>query len=535
VYNLGYFPVGVTRRTFVASLLSVSQSWGQTAARPYVQRVSAKRATVRWSGAARLKYWIAGGVEREIEGRVIGARREAVIEGLTPGTEYRYEVGESAHTFRTAGQGRTPFLVIGDTGMGSPEQATLAELLAKEDARLLLHTGDVAYPVGNAEAYERRYFDYYHAMMPRVPFYPCPGNHDYYETGAAPYFALHDLPQEGVDESEHGRYYSFDWGDATFVSIDSNDPLQDPVRRARMLAWLDKTLAESDRFWRIVYFHHPPYASGPNEDDPLTALARQHIVPVLEKHHVPIVFGGHEHSYQRSKPVHGAVYYTSGGGGAHLYPVGNGPTVAHGASAFHYLRAAITDYRVRVEAVGLDGKTFDTSLITPKPIFRRRGIVNAASFEPRVGRGSPVSIFGWQLGMTGRNDIAVEANGRPLEILAVSANQVNVALPADISGSVTLKLTTPNGSDSATFEVARFAPALFNVPDAGPVLYATGLHDWNEPVAVKLGNTTVQGRVSPGPVSGVQRIDFIAPTAGPLDVSVQAGQLESNTVRIAIR
>jgi len=50
-----------------------------------------------------------------------------------------------------------------------------------------------------------------------------------------------------------------------------------------------------------------------------------------------------------------------------------------------------------------------------------------------------------------------------------------------------------------------------------------------------LGNTTVQGHVSPGPVAGVQRIDFIAPTAGTLDVSVQAGQLESNTVRIAIR
>jgi predicted MPP superfamily phosphohydrolase len=485
-----------------------------------------------------LKYWTAGGAEREIEGRVVGNRREAVIDGLAPGTEYKYQVADASHTFRTAGRGRTPFLVIGDTGTGSPEQAALAQLLAKEEASLLVHTGDVAYPVGNTEAYEQRYLDYYHAIMPRVPFFPCPGNHDYYETGAAPYFALHDLPRDGVHESEHGRYYSFEWGDATFISIDSNDPLNDPVRRARMLTWLDKTLTESDRFWRIVYFHHPPFASGPNEEDSLTALARQHIVPILEKHHVPVIFNGHEHSYQRSKPVKGAVYYTSGGGGAPLYPIGAGPTVAHGVSANHYLRAAIADYRLRVEAVGLDGKTFDTSAVTPRPFFRRNGVVNAASFETRIGKGSPVSIFGWQLGMTGRNDITVEANGRPLELLAVSANQVNAALPMDLSGAVTLRLTTPNGTDSAEIEVADIAPALFNTPEPGPVLYATGLVDWNGPLTVKLGAAEVEGRLYPGPVAGVQRIEFTVPSSlsmGPLDASVRAGQFESNTVRVMLR
>jgi len=374
--------------------------------------------------------------------------------------------------------------------------------------------------------------------MPRVPFYPCPGNHDYYETSAAPYFLLHDLPNDGVDPAEHGRYYSFEWGDATFISIDSNEPLNDPRRRARMLEWLDKTLAESDRFWRIVYFHHPPFASGPNEDDSLTALARQHIVPILEKHNVPVVFNGHEHSYQRSKPVKGAVYYTSGGGGAPLYPIGKGPTLAHGASAYHFLRAVIADYRLRVEAVDLQGKTFDSSAITPKPIFRRKGIVNAASFETRIGRGAPLSIFGWQLGMAGRDDVTVEANGRRLELLAVSANQVNAALPPDLTGPVTIRLTTPNGSDSAEIEVAPIAPALFSTEDAGPVLYATGLLDWTGPLTVKLGGIAVEGRVAPGPVPGVQQIDFAVPNSfanGPLDVSVRAGQFESNTVRVTLR
>jgi hypothetical protein len=99
-------------------------------------------------------------------------------------------------------------------------------------------------------------------------------------------------------------------------------------------------------------------------------------------------------------------------------------------------------------------------------------------------------------------------------------------------------LTTPNGSDSAEIEVADIAPALFHTPEPGPVLYATGLVDWHGPLTVKLGAAEVEGRVYPGPVAGVQRIEFTVPSSisvGPLDASVRAGQFESNTVRVMLR
>jgi len=515
-------------------MLSMPQGWGQTPARPFVQRVSGTRATVRWQGTERLRLWEPNGAVREIQGRRIGPRFEAVLGELTPGTEYRYQAGEQVHSFRTAGPGRLPFVVIGDTGTGSAEQSALAQRLAQEDVRLLLHTGDVAYPVGNTEAYERRYLDFYHAMMPRVPFYPCPGNHDYYETGAAPYFALHDLPHEGVDDAERGRYYSFDWGDATFLSLDTNDPLQDPLRRARMLDWLDGTLARSSRFWRIVYFHHPPYASGPNEDDPLTALAREHIVPILTRHRVPVVFNGHEHSYQRSTPMAGTVYYTSGGGGAALYPVGNGPQVAHGESAFHYLSSVVNDYRLQVEAIGLDGRAFDASSVRPLPSIRDGGAVNAASFEARIGRGSPISLFGWHLALAGRNDVTVEANGRTLPLLAAAANQVNISLPADLTGRVALRLTTPNGSASVEIDVLEFGPALFErQPMERGAIYATGLLDYSDSVLVEVNGQPRTGRVEPGPAPGVQRIAFEPLPAGEHAVRVVAGGMASNTIRLS--
>ena len=55
---------------------------------------------------------------------------------------------------------------------------------------------------------------------------------------AAAYLASHSLPASGVDPADAGRYYSFDWGDIHFTSVDSN--LMRSASMDRMLAWLDQ-------------------------------------------------------------------------------------------------------------------------------------------------------------------------------------------------------------------------------------------------------------------------------------------------------
>jgi 3',5'-cyclic AMP phosphodiesterase CpdA len=94
------------------------------------------------------------------------------------------------------------FLVLGDSGTGryrgdSP-QRRVAELLLRhgEDARFLLHSGDVVYQVGSSEQYRANFIHPYREwlvggedwrtiaydrMVFRRPFLPVPGNHDYYD------------------------------------------------------------------------------------------------------------------------------------------------------------------------------------------------------------------------------------------------------------------------------------------------------------------------------------------------------------------
>lgn len=505
------------RRSFLMSLLAMGGR------RVYLQNVSETGATVCWSGEGD---FVEFGDGARAEGVWRNGHWEARLTGLRPGQVCSYRVGSYSGAFAAAGGGDCDFLVIGDTGSGSEEQGELAGQLVRERADFLIHTGDVAYPTGQAEAYEQRYLDYYHSLMGKTPFFPCPGNHDYYDTAAEPYFAFHDWPESGVSLAERGRYYSFVWGDATVISIDSNAPLEDARRRAVMLDWLERTLGASTTFWRVVFFHHPPMAAGPNQDDVMTALAREFVVPILERHRVQVVFNGHEHSYQRSVPRGGTVYFTTGGGGAPLYPVGSAGTVAMGASEYHYLRGALRGTRMTVEAVGLGGRVLDRTTLAPGPEIK--AVVNAASCEARIGRGSPVSIFGWNLGSV------VYGNGRRLEVLAATARQVNVALPGDLTGPVRFVVESENGRAEFVTEVRRWVPAVFPgvLADGGGV-YVTGLMDYDGEVRVRVESARVTGRLVAGPVEGVQLVRFAMPVViGKVEVAVEAAGEVSNRVMV---
>jgi hypothetical protein len=146
--------------------------------------------------------------------------------------------------------------------------------------------------------------------------------------------------------------YSFDYGDGHFLCLDSNLYL-DPTE-ASWQQWIAKDLAGTDAPWKFVVFHHPCFNVG------LEHYTEQHmrvLAPLFEQHGVTIVFHGHEHNYQRTRPlrfapagagaaahlnakdrlvpgrftmdtrfdgrqvtrVDGVIYLTTGAGGKHLY------------------------------------------------------------------------------------------------------------------------------------------------------------------------------------------------------------------------
>ncbi len=482
---------------------------------PYVQNVRSDRATIRWTsyddGVGVVEYSTdrsfsssARAQVRELTPEESGLpytyyKYQAVLTGLAGSTEYFYRVLINGQTltsdddlrFRTRAFSPFQFLAFGDSGTGSSEQGRLAQLMMQERPSLVLHSGDIVYPSGSFEGYQQRYFNVYKHLMKRAVFFPSPGNHDYQSDYAASYLAVHDLPDEGVVPADQKRYYSFDWGNVHFIALDSNAPLSRAAGGSGpMLTWLENDLRQTRQFWRVAYFHHPPYAGGPNERDSLSAMARSRLVPILDRYHVPLVVNGHEHSYQRSWPLrggqvvegNGAVYITTGGGGVGLYPVFPRPFLAFAESAHHYVRGEVDGFKMTVRAIRIDGQVIDEVILAPPPLLSAQGAVNAASFTPGLAPGGLVSVFGWQLGAgelaasrvplpTSISGVSVTLDGQRLPLLYISPTQVNAQLPFDVAASALLRVTTPNGSSEVSVSLSEVAPALF---PAGSVAHADG-------------------------------------------------------------
>ncbi len=189
------------------------------------------------------------------------------------------------------------------------------------DAWLLL--GDNSYPDGLQHQYQESFFNVYQGdrIMKQTNIYPAPGNHDYagntrdWNDHNIPYyeiFANAGNTQMGGVASNHKEYYSYDIGNAHFISLDSygketanNWVISDTL--SPQIVWLKADLAANSKKWTIVYFHHPPYSMGTHNSDTENdlVLIRERLVPILERYNVDLVLTAHSHNYERSKLMKG--------------------------------------------------------------------------------------------------------------------------------------------------------------------------------------------------------------------------------------
>ncbi len=332
---------------------------------PYLQDVTQTAASILWrsatEGAVTLRYGEDPNLIAQIESGP-GPDHAVRLTGLRPDTPYAYAVdapgGESDGTFRTApGPDATvTAAVLGDSGVGGPNQRRMARVLLSLAPRFVLHTGDVVYPRGDACHYPDRFFDPYAPLLASTPLYPSLGNHDLRAAGASAYFAAFALPANNPDRSE--SYYSFDYGPAHVVALDGElYHSGNPTAAARQKAWLEADLAANRLPWTIVFFHRPPFTTSPAHAP--DAAIRDDLVPLFAAAGVDLVLSGHVHAYERFHPIDGVTYVITGGGGARLYPVRPDASTAHAASVHHVLKLTISPARLTLEPVGRDGVVFD--------------------------------------------------------------------------------------------------------------------------------------------------------------------------------
>jgi predicted phosphodiesterase len=297
------------------------------------------------------------------------------ITGLTAGASYGYRIvqGSTAASptfgFSTApGATTQPFtaLVFGDSGLGTPDQMTLAQHMSQEKFDLVLHTGDVIYPNGAASYYDARFFQPYAPILTSRPIFPAIGNHDWSSQNGQPYLDAFHLPKNNPQQTE--LYYSFDWGNTHFVSIDTWNTFR---VAGPAMNWLANDLAATTRRWKVVYMHVPLFSSGYHGDD--TQLQNV-LEPVLERAEVDLVLAGHDHDYERMKPIKrfstdpnypGIPFIVTGGGGAELRPfkANMHSETLKSENGHHYLLLTFRDSTIEGNAVRVDGSSIETFTI----------------------------------------------------------------------------------------------------------------------------------------------------------------------------
>jgi 3',5'-cyclic AMP phosphodiesterase CpdA len=247
------------------------------------------------------------------------------------------------------------FAVIGDNGNGSRAQyevgAQMAAARAAFPFEFVIMLGDNLYgrqePRDFVDKFERPYATLLEAG---VLFYAALGNHDRPENRSYKRFNM-----------AGERYYTFARKNVRFFVFDTN------LMDAQQLAWIGKTLEQSQDDWKIAYFHHPIYSDGDRHGS--NVELRVLLEPLLVRHRVNVVFSGHEHIYERTVPQNGITYFVEGSGGQ-LRKGGVTPsslTASAYAEDQTFMLVEIAGDRLRFRTVSRVGRTVDSGVIDRRP------------------------------------------------------------------------------------------------------------------------------------------------------------------------
>jgi predicted MPP superfamily phosphohydrolase len=277
----------------------------------------------------------------------------AELTNLELGRRYVYRVtgngqtlAEGFFTTRQPRGQRTRFVAFGDNSYGDISDRAIAYHAYQQHPDFVMNCGDNVYDSGLNNEYQRFFFPVYNAdithptvgapLLRSVPFYTVIANHDVQDKDAnnhecadfgknpdalAYYTAMHlplngpaaptyptptQGPAERLDafrQAAGPRFprmanYSFDYGDVHFLCLDSN--LYIDPNDAALRAWVDADLRGTDATWKFVICHHPPFNVG---GDHFVVQHMRMFAPLFETHGVDFVLSGHEHNYQRPRPL----------------------------------------------------------------------------------------------------------------------------------------------------------------------------------------------------------------------------------------
>ena len=345
-------------------------------------------------------------------------------------------------------------VALGDGAGGDTASSQVASQVTAMSPNLFLYLGDV-YEQGAYEEFQDWYDPIYGAL--RSISNPTPGNHEWANYGlganAAYEWYWNNLP----------TYYSFDTAGWHFISLNGN------LSSSDQQTWLNNDLAAHAGACIIAYWHQPLYALSGAGDPSQQALWRP-----LANAHATLVLNGHEHNYERWKPMDasgtpsttGMAEIVAGTGGHHSDQItSSDPRVITSVGGeYGALKLSLTPSAVGFQFVEVDGTVFDSGSLPCQGSGTLTGAVTDVAAGHPIG-GASVSYTG--SGPSGPVNGTTTANAAgQYSVSGLPATTLSVA--ASATGYSSQRATVTVGGASTTTQNFIYPP-----PVSGTVLDAT--------------------------------------------------------------
>ncbi|MBO5359490.1 MAG: metallophosphoesterase [Clostridia bacterium] len=237
-------------------------------------------------------------------------RHIVTIEGLKPDTTYYYRIGDASYgfwsdvaTITTADNSDSfTFFHVSDSQGGSERHydkwANLVDTAFEmyPDAAFLMHTGDHVDHGDNFKQWKWLFNSASEQLMSSV-LMPTAGNHENHgEYALDDNFVLSNVPEQ---DTMTGVYYSFDYNNAHFIVLNSNDDEDNGISQ-KQIEWMKADAAASDADWKFVMLHKAPYSNGSHYDDDDVIALRKVLSTLMPELGIDMVLQGHDHVYLRT-------------------------------------------------------------------------------------------------------------------------------------------------------------------------------------------------------------------------------------------
>lgn len=267
--------------------------------------------------------------EQDIKKNGMVRVNEVTLTELQQGTTYVYRVGDGENwsklqEFSTLQRKQSfEFAVLGDTQ--SPADLSLFNQilgdLNQKDLAFMIHVGDLI----DESAKFKQWDDVlgimsHYSKIRSTDLVATLGNHEYMgDSNGRLAKSIFNSPENGPDVDKGGTY-SVDYNNIhiSVLGFTSDDEVLN-----QQLEWLKEDVKNSNKPWKILVTHKPPYYTNPfggNE------IMKEKLPPVVDELGIDIVFSGHDHSYGRTKKIkdgkedpNGTVYVVAGTTGKKHY------------------------------------------------------------------------------------------------------------------------------------------------------------------------------------------------------------------------